>query len=57
MIEGFLSRAMANKVLISFSDSPTNFEIKSLEETEKKVASVSVAHALAIKDFPVPGGP
>jgi len=48
---------MANKVLISFSDSPTNFEIKSLEETEKKVASVSVAHALAIKDFPVPGGP
>jgi len=40
----------------NFSDSPTYLEIKSAEETEKNVPSVSVAQALARKVFPVPGG-
>lgn len=31
--------------------------IKSEDETEKKVPSASVAHALAKNVFPVPGGP
>ena len=31
--------------------------IRSEEETEKNVPSASVAHALAKKVFPVPGGP
>jgi len=39
-----------------FSDSPTYLEIRSEEEIEKKVPSVSVAQALARKVFPVPGG-
>ncbi len=39
-----------------FSESPTHFDIKSAAETEKKVASVSVAQALASKVLPVPGG-
>ena len=42
---------------MSFSDSPTHLDIKSEEDIEKKVASHSVAHALAKKVFPVPGGP
>jgi len=57
-MEGFFSLAMANNCLIIlihiimyqmlyFSDSPTYLEIKSEEETEKKVPSVSVAQALA----------
>jgi hypothetical protein len=57
MIVGFFSRAMLNSVFISFSDSPTYFEIRSDEETEKNVPSASVAHAFAKYVFPVPGGP
>ena len=41
---------------MNFSDSPMNFDIKSLEVTEKKVLSHSVAEALAKNVFPVPGG-
>jgi hypothetical protein len=47
---------MENNVLISFSLSPTYLEIKSADETEKKVPSASVAQALAKNVFPVPGG-
>jgi hypothetical protein len=42
---------------MSLSLSPTNFETKSEQDTEKKVPSASVAHALARKVLPVPGGP
>jgi hypothetical protein len=42
--------------MIYFSDSPTYFEIKSEEETEKNVPSHSVAQAFAKNVFPVPGG-
>ena len=42
---------------IYLSDSPTYFEIKLEEETEKKVPSASVAQAFAKNVFPVPGGP
>jgi hypothetical protein len=45
------------RALISFSLSPTYLLIKSDEETEKNVPSASVAHALAKKVLPVPGGP
>ena len=57
MIEGFFSLAIANKFFIFFSDSPTYFEIKSAEETEKNVPSDSVAQAFAKYVLPVPGGP
>lgn len=57
IIEGFLSRASLKRVLISFSDSPTHFEIRSDEEIEKNVPSHSVAQAFARKVLPVPGGP
>ena len=70
MIAGFLSLAIVKRVLINlynvlanniwitkyFSDSPTHFDIKSDEDIAKNVASASVAHALAKKVFPVPGG-
>ena len=49
--------AILNNVLIVFADSPTYFDIKSEELTEKKVALAYVAHALAKKVLPVPGGP
>lgn len=42
---------------MSFSLSPTYLLMRSEEETEKKVPSASVAHALAKKVLPVPGGP
>jgi hypothetical protein len=65
MIEGFFSLAIANRVFINlwllhvhyFSDSPTYFDIKSEEDTEKNVPSASVAQAFAKYVFPVPGGP
>ena len=38
IIEGFKSLATLNKALIIFSDSPTNFEIKSAADIEKNVA-------------------
>lgn len=47
---------MEKRVLINFSLSPTYFEIKSAEETEKKVPSASVAQAFAKNVLPVPGG-
>jgi hypothetical protein len=43
--------------LTNFSDSPWNLLIKSALDTEKNWQSVSVAQALAMKVFPVPGGP
>lgn len=39
-----------------FSLSPSHFDTRSAEETEKKVVFASVATAFAKKDFPVPGG-
>jgi hypothetical protein len=56
MIAGLDSLASLKRVLISFSDSPTYFEITSEEEIEKKVPSASVAQALAKYVLPVPGG-
>jgi len=48
MIEGFSFRAIANRVLMIFYDSPTYFDIISLELIEKNVPfSISVAHAFA----------
>lgn len=46
-MEGLLARAISNKLRTSFSDSPCHLETRSLEETEKKVESASVATALA----------
>lgn len=41
-----------------FSLSPSHFDMRSEEETEKNVELLaSVATALARYDFPVPGGP
>ena len=57
MILYFYSLAILNNVLIDLADSPTNFDIKSEELTEKKVASAYVAHAFAKNVLPVPGGP
>jgi len=57
MIEGLRSLAILKSCLISRSDSPIHLETKSAEEIEKNVPAHSVAHALAKKDFPVPGGP
>ena len=54
---GLLSLAKSNNWLINFSVSPTYLLIKSEEEIEKKVASHSLAHALAKNVLPVPGGP
>lgn len=41
---------------IYFSDSPTYLEVISADETEKNVASASVAQAFAKYVLPVPGG-
>ena len=57
IIQGFFSLAIPNNFLISFSDSPTNFDIKSELDILKNVQSTSVAQALAKYDLPVPGGP
>lgn len=51
------SLAIVNNYFTSFSDSPSHLETKSEDEIEKKVASASVAQALARNDLPVPGGP
>jgi len=42
---------------MSYSDSPTHFDIILLELIQKKVESSYEAIALAIIVFPVPGGP
>ena len=55
--EGFFALANSKSCLTSFSDSPCHLETKSEDEMEKKVESHSVAHALAKKLLPVPGGP
>jgi len=48
IIEGFSFLAMANRDLMIFYDSPTYFDMISLELIEKKVTfSISVAQALA----------
>ena len=57
MIAFFFYLAILNKAFIDFADSPTYLDIKSEELTEKKVESAYVAHALAKKVLPVPGGP
>jgi hypothetical protein len=56
IIVGLASLAIPNNSLINLSDSPTYFDIKSAEETEKNVPSHSVAQALARNVLPVPGG-
>mmetsp|Transcript_22933 Transcript_22933/g.54284 ORF Transcript_22933/g.54284 Transcript_22933/m.54284 type:complete len:237 (+) Transcript_22933:624-1334(+) len=57
MMAGFSSLAVWNRVLTSFSLSPSHFDVRSALETERKVASDSEATALARKLLPVPGGP
>lgn len=47
IMAGLLSLAILKRAFISFSDSPTYFEMTSDEEIEKKVPSASVAQALA----------
>ena len=56
-IAGWCCVALSNRVRTSFSLSPTHLLVRSEEEMEKKVASTSVATALARCDLPVPGGP
>lgn len=47
-----------SEVQTYFSLSPSHLDMRSEEETEKKVELLaSVATALARYDFPVPGGP
>jgi hypothetical protein len=56
-IDGLWARANSNKLRTSFSDSPSHFDTKSDDETEKKVELfASVATAFARYDLPVPGG-
>lgn len=57
MIDCVYFLAILNRVFIVLADSPTYFDIKSEELTEKNVALAYVAHALAKNVFPVPGGP
>jgi hypothetical protein len=58
MMLGFYFLAMAKRPLRVFYDYPTYFDIKSDAEILKNVPPlISVAHALARKVFPVPGGP
>ena len=57
MTLGCLALAMANKVLTSFSLYPTHLLVRELALMLKKVAEASLAMALPINVFPVPGGP
>jgi hypothetical protein len=58
MMEGRFALAISKSCFTNFSDSPSHFDTKSDEDTEKKVEfEASVATALAMNDFPVPGGP
>ena len=57
MTLGCLTSATANRVLTSFSPSPTHLLVKELALMLKKVDLDSLAIALPIKVFPVPGGP
>lgn len=57
MIDGLWALARSNKLRTSFSDSPSHFETKSDDETEKNFELfASVATAFARYDLPVPGG-
>mmetsp|Transcript_84271 Transcript_84271/g.272760 ORF Transcript_84271/g.272760 Transcript_84271/m.272760 type:complete len:337 (+) Transcript_84271:210-1220(+) len=57
MTAGRFSRAISKRLRTSRSLSPIHFDTRSDDEMLKNVASASVAHALARKDLPVPGGP
>ena len=57
MIDGDFAFAIAKRVRIIFSLSPTHFETKVDAEMLKKVESHSEATALASIVFPFPGGP
>ncbi|MBA7670484.1 hypothetical protein ES703_78630 [subsurface metagenome] len=57
MMEGAAMRAFLNISLMAFSDSPTHLLNISGPLMEMKLASDSVATALARSVFPQPGGP
>ena len=57
IIEGWFLTAKAKRTFTSFSPSPTHFEVMELADMLKKVADTSLAIALPIIVFPVPGGP
>ena len=57
MTHGAAARAFLKTSLTPFSDSPTHFEMSSGPLMLMKFASLSFATALAIRVFPVPGGP
>ena len=57
MIAGRRRAASSKSARTSFSLSPTHLDTRSDDDTEKKVASTSVATAFARCDLPVPGGP
>mmetsp|Transcript_17118 Transcript_17118/g.65314 ORF Transcript_17118/g.65314 Transcript_17118/m.65314 type:complete len:224 (-) Transcript_17118:223-894(-) len=56
-MDGACCLAISKRLRTSFSDSPCHLLTRSEELTAKKVASASVATALARYDLPVPGGP
>jgi hypothetical protein len=55
--DGCLYNAIAKSVLTIFSPSPTHLLVKELAEMLKNVEFDSLAIALPIIVFPVPGGP
>ncbi len=55
--EGFIYLASLKRIEIVFSLSPKYFVSKSPALIAKNVPFASEAQALAIYDFPVPGGP
>ena len=55
--DGAFSLATANRVLTSFSLYPTHLLVREEADIEKNVAFASLAIALPIIVFPVPGGP
>jgi hypothetical protein len=57
IIEGDLALAYLNRSLTLDAPTPTNISTKSDPEIYKKGTLASPAHALAIRVFPVPGGP
>ena len=57
MTQGAAARAFLKTSLTPFSDSPTHFEMSSGPLMLMKFASLSFATALAMRVFPVPGGP
>ena len=57
MMEGWHCLAAVNRLLTSFSPSPTNLLVRLLAEMLKKALSDSLATARASMVFPLPGGP